>query len=119
MSLGIPTSWSALKAIISETMKDQKPDEVIRVLETRIQTTKGNDAKGRLAGTFRTINIREPLSLTFGLHAEMVLGSLGSKECRDIAIRNGDGTLTELCEVRWRTLSCPPLGSDRLTIACR
>jgi len=73
--LGIPTSWSVMKDIISETMGDQDHNQVIKELEARI---KGAPPRP---------------------NAKIVLATLGLKESRDAAFRDGNGPLAELCEV--------------------
>jgi len=101
--VGVKTSWSAMKDIISETMAGHEPDKVIEELKEKIQSTKGTDPKGKLAGTLRNI-MRTPVEFFLGLHAEILLATLGSKQCRETAFGNKDGPLKELCEVQWHTL---------------
>lgn len=114
-SPGIRSSWSAMKEIISETMKGQEPDEVIQDLKAAIDAApRSCDETGRMIGTFQIL-IRQQTGIVIpaALHCEMVLATLGLKECRDAALRYGGQPLKDLFEVQ-RLSTC---FSDQLTVA--
>ena len=102
--VGVKTSWSVMKDIISETMADQEPQAVILQLEARIRGTLPHPNAKIVEALQWAILQENTFVISARLHCEIVLATLGLKECRGTAFTVGDGPLKELFEVQWCTL---------------
>ena len=80
-------------------MGDQDHNQVIKELEARIKDAPPRPNAKIVDILQSAIRQQNTFVIPVRLHCEIVLATLGLKESRDAAFRDGNGPLAELCEV--------------------
>ena len=95
----VSASWADIEAIITAASPPgEDAAAVIICLKEKTNLT-GSSEKVKVVEIFRSMIAGEEIVMPARLHAEVVLLTLGSEECRATAIVNGDENLRRLCEV--------------------
>ena len=114
----VSASWADIEAIITAALPPgEDAAAVISCLKEKIETNlTGSSEKVKVVEIFRSMIAGEEIVMPARLHAEVVLLTLGSEECRATAIVNGDENLRRLCEV-WQPVTIGIHLTDHLLLA--